>query len=127
MPDPELFGGEWRSDMKVELLRIGDCPNAEAARRLLTETLRELGLAEENREIEVSDSSQAEALSFPGSPTIRIDGIDVEANLLRQKSNGLSCRTYMIDGKRYVAPTREMIRRAIRVALSPAVTEMKIK
>jgi Domain of unknown function (DUF2703) len=125
MPDPELLGGERRSDMKLELLHIADCPNTKATCRLLNETLRELGLTEEIREIEVSDSSQAEALSFPGSPTIRVDGIDVEPGLPREKSNGLSCRIYMIDGKRHAAPTREMIRRAIRSAVSPADTEVK--
>ena len=57
--------------MKLELLHIADCPNTDATRRLLNETLQELGLADDIQEVEVSDSSQAEALSFPGSPTIR--------------------------------------------------------
>src|SRR5215469_4024314 len=63
LPDPALPGGERRSDMKLELLHITDCPNTEATRRLLDETLREMGLTEEIREIEVCDSSQAQALS----------------------------------------------------------------
>ena len=124
MPNPELLGGEQRSNMKLELLHIADCPNTNATRRLLNETLRELGLAEEIREIEVSDSLQAEALSFPGSPTIRVDGVDVEAGLPRN-SNGLSCRIYIIDGKPQAAPTREMIRTAIRSAQSRADPEVK--
>jgi hypothetical protein len=57
--------------MKLELLHIADYPNTDATRRLLKHTLRELGLTEDIREIEISDSSQAQALSFPGSPTIR--------------------------------------------------------
>ena len=124
MPDPELLGGEQRSNMKLELLHIADCPNTNATRRLLNETLRELELAEEILEIEVSNSSQAEALSFPGSPTIRVDGIDVEAGLPRT-GKGLSCRIYIIDGKHQSAPTREMIRTAIRSALSRADMEVK--
>jgi hypothetical protein len=111
--------------MKLELLHIGDCPNTEAARRLLNETLRELGLTEEIREIEVSDSSQAQALSFLGSPTIRIDGIDVETGMLRPNRHGLSCRIYMIDGNAHGTPTREMIRRAIQAAVSPADTQAR--
>jgi hypothetical protein len=106
--------------MKLELLRIAGCPNTKATRRLLNDTLREMGLSEEIQEIEVSDSSQAEALSFPGSPTILIDGVDAEPGLARGTSNGLSCRIYMIDGNRHTAPTQEMIRRAIGSALSPA-------
>jgi len=111
--------------MKLELLHIADCPNTDATRRLLNATLRELGLTEDIREIEVSDSSQAQALSFPGSPTIRIDGIDVEPNLPGENGDGLSCRIYMIDGKRHAVPTEEMIRRALRAAVLRGDTEVK--
>ena len=110
--------------MKVELLHIADCPNSEAARRLLKETLRELGLCEEISETEVRDRTQAEALNFPGSPTIRVEGMDVEA-LPRQNSYGLSCRTYMVGGKLQGVPTQEMIRGAIRSAVSIAKMEAK--
>jgi Domain of unknown function (DUF2703) len=109
--------------MKVELLHIADCPNTEAARRLLEEALRELGLPEEISEIEVSDSAQAEALAFPGSPTIRVNDQDVETMLPRQSGYAISCRTYPIDGMRRAVPTQEMIRKAIRSALSRANTE----
>jgi hypothetical protein len=102
--------------MKVELLHIANCPNTETARQLLKETLRELELSEEIQDIEVSDSSQAEALCFPGSPTIRADDVDVEAALPPQNSYGVSCRTYLVGGKRQGVPTQEMIRAAIRSA-----------
>ena len=105
--------------MKVELLHIAECPNAQRARCLLRNTLRELSLPPEIHEIEVTYLSQAEELRFPGSPTIRIDGIDVEAALPRQESYGLSCRTYLIDGRLHRLPTQEMVRTAIRSAGFP--------
>ncbi|MBV8359480.1 MAG: DUF2703 domain-containing protein [Deltaproteobacteria bacterium] len=111
--------------MKVELLHIVGCPHTEATRRLLDETLQELGLVCDIEEIEVSDSSQAEALNFPGSPTIRIDRIDVETGMLRENRHGLSCRIYVIDGNAHGVPTREMIRRAIQAAVSPADTQAR--
>ena len=111
--------------MKVELLHIAGCPHTEATRRLLGESLQELGLAGDIEEIVVSDPSKAEALSFPGSPTIRIDGIDVETGILRQNRHALSCRIYMIHGNAHGAPTREMIRRAIQAAVSPADVEAR--
>ena len=101
--------------MKVELLHIRVCPNAEPARMLLRETLRELGQADEILEVEVCDLAQAEALNFPGSPTIRLNGIDVDTTLPRQNSYGLSCRTYLIGGRVHGLPARETIRNAIRV------------
>jgi hypothetical protein len=100
--------------MKVELLHIADCPNTKVARRLIEEALRELELCDKITEVEVSDPTQAERLHFPGSPTIRVDEIDVEAPLLRQHSYGLSCRTYLVSGRLQGIPTREMIREALR-------------
>jgi hypothetical protein len=111
--------------MKVELLHIQDCPNTEPARMLLREILRELGQADEISEVEVSDAAQADALNFPGSPTIRVNGIDVDTALPRQNRYGLSCRTYMIGGKLQGLPAREMIRNAIQSAVSPTDPETK--
>ena len=104
--------------MKVELLHIADCPNTEAARRLLKKALREVGLPKEISEIEVSNNTQAEALAFPGSPTIRVDGKDVETTSFLPGVHGLACRTYMIDGTRHGVPSLEIIRIAIRSAIS---------
>jgi hypothetical protein len=118
MPDLRQPGGDTRSNMKVELLHIADCPNREATRRLLEEALREFGLSDRITEVEVSDSMQAERLCFPGSPTIRVDEIDVETPLPRQNGNGLSCRTYLVAGRLQGVPTREMIREGIRSAIT---------
>jgi hypothetical protein len=71
---------------------------------LLRETLRELGQADEISEVEVSDPAQTDALNFPGSPTIRVNGIDVDTTLPRQNSYGLSCRTYLISGRVHGLP-----------------------
>jgi len=109
--------------MKVELLYIADCPNIEAARRPLKEALRELGLPEEISEIEVRDSAHAQALAFPGSPTIRVDGKDVEATFLGQGGYGVSCRMYVVDGTRQGVPSQEIIRKAIRSAVALADRE----
>ena len=111
--------------MKVELLHMQDCPNTEPARVLLREILRELGQADEFSEVEVSDPAQADALNFLGSPTIRVNGIDVDTTLPRQNSYGLSCRTYLIGGRVHGLPAREMIRNAVRSAVSPTEPETK--
>jgi hypothetical protein len=104
--------------MKVELLHIADCPNIDAARELLKATLRELGLREVISEVEVCDFAQSEALAFPGSPTIRVDGKDVESTFPAQGGYGLACRTYVIDGIRYGVPSPEMIRNAMLSAVA---------
>jgi hypothetical protein len=109
--------------MKVELLYVADCPNIEGTRRLLKRTLRELGIAQEISEVQLSDPAQAEALKFPGSPTIRINGADLEPNLRGQRSYGLCCRTYLIDGRLVGMPSQEMIREAMRSVISRAAAE----
>jgi len=109
--------------MKIELLHIADCANIDAARRLLEEALRDLGLPEQISEIEVCDSEHAEALAFPGSPTIRVDDKDVETTLPAQGGYGLSRRTYVIDGTRQGVPSQEIISKAIRSAVAPADKE----
>ena len=111
--------------MKAELLYIPDCPNTQRVRRLLKRALRELGLSPEIDEIEVTDSSQADMLHFPGSPTIRIDGTDVDEKSPRQDGDGLCCRTYLIDGRLRGLPTQEIVRIAIRSAVSRAAMEAR--
>jgi hypothetical protein len=85
--------------------------------QLLREILREHALPEEISEISVSDFMQAEDLAFPGSPTIRVDGKDVDPTLANETGCGLACRTYVVDGKLQGLPSREMIVRAIRSAI----------
>jgi hypothetical protein len=80
-------------------------------------------LPEEISEIEVCDPAQAEELAFPGSPTIRVDGKDVETTLPVQGSYGLSCRTYVIDGTLHGVPSQEVISKAIRLAVAGADKE----
>jgi hypothetical protein len=104
--------------MRVELLHIPDCPNYEVAARLLKEILHEHGLPPKIiAEVSIADFAQAVALAFPGSPTIRINGKDVDPAFPEQDYRGLSCRTYILDGKRQGVPSRAMISQAIRAPL----------
>ncbi len=102
--------------MKVELLYIADCPNYVEAARLLREMLSEFGARDEVSEIEVTDSAQADALAFIGSPSIRIEGKDIEPIEPSARHYALSCRTYLVDGKLTGVPPLDMIRAAISAA-----------
>lgn len=99
--------------MRIELLYVPNCPNHAPALHILRDVLSEQDVADEVREIEVSDPAQAASLSFLGSPTIRIDGRDVEPRMPESGHHGLSCRTYLVDGKRQGVPRREWICEAI--------------
>ena len=73
-------------------------------------------MPQEITEIQVTDAVQAMDMAFPGSPTVRIDGEDVEPDLPKLGSDGLTCRTYIADGNRQGVPPHVWIREAIAKA-----------
>jgi hypothetical protein len=97
--------------MKIEVLYLDGCPNyAPALERLRAVLLRE-GLPAEISEIVVKDESAANALKFIGSPTIRVDGLDIEPASRNVEDTGFACRRYPAG-----IPSEEMIRLALREA-----------
>lgn len=103
--------------VKVEFLFWEDCPSHPAARKLLREVMEELGLEAPVHEIEVVTDEDAARLAFPGSPTIRVNGTDVDPAGAAQMGTALTCRVYILEGRRFSpVPSKEMIRRALRAA-----------
>ncbi|MFN8006777.1 MAG: mercuric transporter MerT family protein [Terriglobia bacterium] len=104
--------------MKIELFYFNGCPNHQPTVERLKEVLKEEGVTAEINAINVSDPSTAQTLRFLGSPTLRIDGLDVELPARSYGNYGVMCRTYLDNGKREGAPSRDLIRAAIREALA---------
>ena len=94
--------------MVIELLYVPGCPNHEAAIENLKSALRSAAIDSPIQEIAVTDDAMARRLKFPGSPTIRVDGRDVESNL--RDSYGLACRLYSNGSG---VPSLEALRRAV--------------
>jgi hypothetical protein len=62
---------------------------------------------------EIRDEDDAERHRFPGSPTIRVDGRDVEPPDPGE-AGGLTCRVYRTrDGRTSPLPDREQLREAL--------------
>jgi hypothetical protein len=80
----------------VEILYFAGCPNTETARRAVDEGIARAGLAGhvEVRLVELVDEGDARRLRFLGSPTVRVDGRDVDASSLERDDFGLQCRVY---------------------------------
>jgi hypothetical protein len=102
--------------MRVEILYFAGCPNHAAAVDLVRTVLSEERVAAEMVEVEIKDSIMAQKLGFLGSPSIRIDGQDVERWARSAGSSGLTCRTYVAEGRRFAVPPCEWIRDAVREA-----------
>jgi len=104
--------------MKIEVLYFDGCPNHKPAIERVQELLREDGVSAEVLEVNVSDPSIAQEVGFLGSPSVRVNGLDVEPEARTAREYGLMCRTYSVDGRREGLPSREMLRQAIREANS---------
>ena len=97
--------------MKIEILYFDGCPNYSPAMDRLRTVLAGEGLEPDVIAIEVKDESTAKELKFFGSPTIRVNGLDVEAASRHVTETGFACRRYSGG-----LPSDEMIRSAIREA-----------
>jgi hypothetical protein len=97
--------------MKIEVFYFEGCPNYLPTVERLKHVLRQEGLRTEVHEIEVEDELAAKALNFFGSPTIRVNGLDIEIDARDTRVTGLACRRYSGG-----LPQEEMIRSAVREA-----------
>ena len=84
--------------MMIEVLYFEGCPNLAPTLSLVNEVLSELGLSAEIREAEVRTPEDAERLRFIGSPSVRVDGEDIEPGAERRTEYALSCRLYGDNG-----------------------------
>lgn len=105
------------SEARIEFLYWEDCPSHPQAWKLLQEAMVELGLEMPVEQIEVVTDQDAERLAFPGSPTIRVNGVDIDPDGAAQMGAALICRIYRLpDGRFSPVPSKEMIRRALAKA-----------
>jgi len=105
--------------MTIELLYFADCPSFPRAAENLEEALRREGLTHTVRMTEVVSAEDAIGKRFLGSPSIRIDGVDVEGPEAEGKVYGYGCRVYARDGSLNGWPSVEQIRAALRVRRQP--------
>jgi glutaredoxin len=94
--------------MKIQFLYFDGCPNHERAYKLLQEILAEKHIDAAVERIEIKDDDDAVRHQFIGSPTIRIDGVDVDT-VTGDRPYAKTCRIYVVDGKLTGLPSRMMI------------------
>jgi hypothetical protein len=100
--------------MTIEILYFPDCPNYLSAVEHVHDALHEEGVSAEIKHVQVLESADAAAIHFPGSPTVRINGVDVEPSARSGGASGLCCRAYRGGEIPEGAPSVSLIRRAIR-------------
>jgi hypothetical protein len=99
--------------MEITFLYWQECMSHEAAMERLRQVITEEGAEVPVHVVKVETQEQAEQLQFIGSPTILVNGQDIQP----PPSNSqyiLTCRTYYLeDGRVSPLPSLEMIRRAL--------------
>jgi hypothetical protein len=99
--------------VRIELRYWDGCPSHPEALRLLRDVLLTRGLDVEVELREVTTSAEAERLHFPGSPTILVDGRDVDPGGAAGRP-ALNCRIYHLpNGKVSPIPSREQLEAAL--------------
>jgi hypothetical protein len=91
---------------KIEFLYFTSCPSHQNALHNLKEVIERLDLDAELTMIEVESPEAAASIGFFGSPSIKINGVDLER---RVGPASFNCRLYQTAGKMTGVPTKEFI------------------
>jgi hypothetical protein len=97
----------------VELLYFDGCPSYEALLPRLRTLLADAGVTVDVDLRRVESAEAAERERFLGSPTLRIDGRDVEPTAELRTDYGLKCRLYQSEAGLRGTPTDAWIRDAL--------------
>ena len=103
-----------RKVVSISIYFIEGCPGLSS----ITDNIKEV-IAEEAVDADISlflieTLEDARRLQFTGSPTVRINGMDIGSNMKAIKDYGLRSRHYYVNGKKLNYPSKGMIRAAIK-------------
>lgn len=102
--------------MKITFFYYEDCPSHDVALKRLHSVVSEEDVQADIEVIKVETDEQAQGFRFIGSPTIRIDGQDIDPPS-PDAYYALTCRAYQLeDGRISPLPSTEMIRKALQAA-----------
>ncbi len=105
--------------MKVELLYFDGCPGRAELRARLPRLLEQAELDAVIEERRIDSEGAAHRERFLGSPTLRIDGLDIDAGAANRHGYGLGCRLYPAEERLQRTPPDAWITDALRAARAP--------
>jgi hypothetical protein len=97
----------------IEVLTFEGCPHAAPALVLVNRVVAESGLDATVRRIDIPNAEDAITYRFLGSPTIRVDGLDIEPGADHRTSYVLSCRVYRTSAGVGGVPDEAWLREAL--------------
>ena len=78
----------------VRVLYFEGCPNYPPTVQRIRTVAERLGAAVDLREVEVTPNADPNSLGFRGSPTVQVNGVDIDPSQRGQNNCGFGCRTY---------------------------------
>ena len=106
--------------VSIEILYFDGCPNVEAARDMVTDVMNQTGAEARVAIIKVETNADAQEKHFIGSPSIRVEGKDVDTAGGENQQYSMRCRVYFTDQGISGLPPRTKLQHAIEQALEGA-------
>lgn len=104
--------------MTIEVLYFDGCPNHEALLPRLRELLAQANVSTAIQLRKVPDDEAAQHERFLGSPTVRVNGRDVEPDAEHRTDYGLKCRLYRTPAGLSGQPPEKWLQAALNSAAS---------
>ena len=98
----------------IEVLYVEDCPHYRGTLALVERVRAELGIDAEVRTTRIVDQAAADQARFAGSPTVRVDGRDVEPGSDPATEYVLGCRLYRLEHRFAGQPEERWVRQALQ-------------
>jgi hypothetical protein len=102
---------------RVEILYFESCPGWQPTLQRIREVVAREGLdaVVAIKTIAIETDEQAQHARFIGSPTVRVDGRDIDPTSIDNTNFGLQCRVYQNEGRLDRLPPEDLIRSALGV------------
>lgn len=101
---------------QIDVLTFAGCPHAQPALELVERLISELAPGAPVRHVDVSNLEQAKAHRFLGSPTIRVNGRDIEPSAEARTDYTVACRIYRTASGAKGEPDERWLREALAEA-----------
>jgi len=95
----------------IELLYFEGCPSHEQLLPAVEQLAAQTGAVVQLRRVETPEAAERER--FLGSPTVRVNGVDVDPTAPERTDFGLKCRIYRSDKGQSPLPPEQWIRAAL--------------
>ena len=110
------------TERRIEVMVFEGCPNIELTLERARAAITDTNVAARVLLVHVRTDEDAKRQRFLGSPTVRVDGADVDSSANHRDDFGMQCRIYSVGGHLEGAPPTEWIAAALRGETTPTAS-----